>query len=42
MNDSSYIESIYQQWKRDPSGVDPSWSTYFEQLADTGAANSVR
>ena len=36
MNDSSYIESIYQQWKRDPSGVDPSWSTYFEQLADTG------
>ncbi|MHC5096088.1 MAG: 2-oxoglutarate dehydrogenase E1 component [Planctomycetota bacterium] len=36
MNDSSYIESIYQQWKRDPSGVDPSWGTYFQQLADTG------
>ena len=36
MNDSSYIESIYQQWKRDRSGVDPSWSTYFEQLVDTG------
>jgi 2-oxoglutarate dehydrogenase E1 component len=35
MNDSSYIESIYQQWKQDPSGVDPSWSTYFEQFADT-------
>lgn len=26
---AAYVESIYQQWKNDPSSVHPSWNAYF-------------
>lgn len=29
-NQTDYIESMYQDWKKDPSGVDESWAKFFE------------
>ena len=34
------IESTYQQWRLDPSSVDPSWSFFFEGF-EAGLAASV-
>jgi 2-oxoglutarate dehydrogenase E1 component len=35
------IESAYEQWRRDPASVDPSWRTFFEGF-ELGAARPGR
>ena len=27
---ADYLETLYEEWRRDPSAVDPSWAAYFE------------
>jgi 2-oxoglutarate dehydrogenase E1 component len=29
---AGFIEDLYEQFLRDPSGVDPSWAAYFSRL----------
>jgi 2-oxoglutarate dehydrogenase E1 component len=31
--DSAWLESLYEDWLRDPGVVEPSWRAYFESLA---------
>ena len=31
MDNLSYLESVYQQWKKDHAAVDPAWNDYFLQ-----------
>eukprot|EP00746_Dinoflagellata_sp_MGD_P001864 gnl/MRDRNA2_/MRDRNA2_103542_c0_seq1.p1 gnl/MRDRNA2_/MRDRNA2_103542_c0~~gnl/MRDRNA2_/MRDRNA2_103542_c0_seq1.p1 ORF type:complete len:1180 (+),score=256.97 gnl/MRDRNA2_/MRDRNA2_103542_c0_seq1:123-3662(+) len=33
-----YMESLYMQWKANPSQVDPSWSQYFMEIDRGGSA----
>jgi len=35
MNNITYIENLYQQWKKNPTSVDASWSSYFSEGART-------
>jgi len=36
-----YLESIYAQWKLDPSSLDSGWDTYFKSLEAGGAAGAM-
>lgn len=34
---STFIEDMYEEYLRDPNGIDPEWRGYFRALADGGA-----
>jgi 2-oxoglutarate dehydrogenase E1 component len=35
MDNVTYIENLYRQWKKNPSSVDASWSAYFNEAMST-------
>src|SRR5258708_19000564 len=37
---AGFIEDLYEQFLRDPNGVDPTWAAYFKRLQD-GATGEV-
>src|SRR3979490_433703 len=37
---AGFIEDLYEQFLRDPSGVDPTWAAYFKRL-QAGAGGEV-
>src|SRR5258708_32050533 len=39
---AGFIEDLYEQFLRDPGGVDPAWRDYFKALAGNGGAFSPR
>src|SRR3981189_3021837 len=37
---AAFVEDLYEQFLRDPKGVDPTWAAYFSRLQD-GAVGEV-
>lgn len=38
---SSYSNAMYQNWRKDPSSVDPSWRKYFESDAPNAVVTNI-
>ena len=36
------VDALHEQWREDPSSVDPSWADYFRSLGETSGADGAR
>ena len=38
---AAWLEALYENYLRDPDGVDPQWRTFFDQLPEVGKGNGA-